>query len=86
MNRVEKESRGWESQEEAEEEKHRKLSGLDKFNDILSHELPKSGSSSGKSEIEEDDLKKPKVVADIFATAQRSSRKSQLTPPSTKTR
>ena len=65
-------------------EKHRKLCGLDEFNDSLSHELPELGSSPEKIEIEEDDLKKPKVVADIFASARISYRKSNLKPPSTK--
>ena len=50
----------------ATRDKCRKLSGLDEFNDSLSHDLPESGSSPEKIESEEEDLKKPKV-AHIFA-------------------
>ena len=55
------------------------MSGLEEFNDSLSHELPESGSSPDKEEIEEEEIKKTAPIAEFFAS--KSSRKSGIRQP-----
>ena len=55
------------------------MSGLDEFNDSLNHELPESGSSPDKEEIEEEEMRKTAPIAEIFAS--KSSRKSGMRQP-----